>query len=457
MARRIQRATEQPQRTETRGTGQEVDARELARRSTTLQAVLLDLHRQLGAAQSQADLARTMGLALTGSFACERLVVLRRSRASKQFESVAEIGDVPAALHESAPQLAARMAPFLPHVPPLAPLLPAFSEAVQDAAQRLDGLGFVRAAWLHVDKQIEWLVFVGPKLSGEEFDAFDLSLLRATFDAATLACSKLLLVDKLEERNRELLAANHRLQQIDDIKTAILYGVSHELRSPLARILGYAEALRDDVVNAAETREFLDVIVGNTHQLAARIEDSLRFAELVGGRNTPHRQQVSLHELLPTESEAHQDDARARGVHLTTVCDPLVVLTDPQHVRLILKCLIENAVRFTPEGGQVSVEAHPAGAGADIRVVDTGPGIPEEARDRIWRAFETSDVSLQREEPGLGLGLALARRLAAELGVQLELERTGPEGSVFVLRFSDAAAAPAAPAFLHASVQSVPR
>lgn len=349
MARKIQRPTGQPQRTEVRVEGREPDARELTRRSTTLQAVLLDLHRQLGAAESQADLARTMGLALTGSFACERLVVLRRSRASKQFASVAEIGDVPAALHESAPQLAARMAPFLPHVAPLAPLLPAFSEAVQDAAQRLTGLGFVRAAWLHVDKQVEWLVFVGPKLSGEEYDAFDLSLLRATFDAATLACSKLLLLDKLEERNRELLAANHRLQQIDDLKTAILYGVSHELRSPLARILGYTEALRDDVVSPAETREFLDIIVGNTHQLAARIEDALRFAELIGGRNAPHRQQVQLHELLQAEADAHVDDARARGVHLATVSDPLVVLTDPHHVSMILKCLIENAVRFTPK------------------------------------------------------------------------------------------------------------
>jgi signal transduction histidine kinase len=418
-----------------------------------LQAVLLDLHRQLGAAHSQADLARTMGLALTGSFACERLVVLRRSRVSKQFESVAEIGDIPATLHEAAPQLAARIAPFLPHVAPLAPLLPPFSEAVQDAAQRLSALGFARAAWLHVDKQVEWLVLVGPKLSGDAYDAFDLSLLRATFDAATLACSKLLLLDKLEERNRELVAANHRLQQIDDLKTAILYGVSHELRSPLARILGYAEALRDDEVGSHDTREFLDIIVSNTHQLAARIEDSLRFAELIGGRTAPHRQQVPLHDLLRAEADAHLDAAAARGVHIVTACDPLVVLTDPHHVRLILKCLIENAVRFTPEGGQITVEARPAGAGADIRVADTGAGIPEEARDRIWRAFETGDVTLQREQPGLGLGLALATRLAAELGVQLELERTGPAGSVFVVRFPDAAAGNPAPARVHASVQ----
>ncbi len=171
------------------------DTRELARRSMTLQAVMLDLHRQLAGAQSQADLARTMGLALTGSFACERLVVLRRGRGNKHFESVAEIGDVPAALHEEAPSLAARIAPFLPHVGQLAPLLPPFADAAADAAQRLSALGFVRTAWLNVEKQIDWLVLVGPKLSGSEYDTFDTSLLRATLDAAGLASSKLLLVD----------------------------------------------------------------------------------------------------------------------------------------------------------------------------------------------------------------------------------------------------------------------
>src|SRR5262245_14659384 len=136
----------------------------------TLQNVMLDLHRQLAAVQSQADLARIMGLALTGSFACERLIVLRRDRTSKHFESVAEIGDVPAELHEEAPAIAARIAPFLPHVPLLAPLQPPFADAAAAPVQRLAALGFVRAVWLNVEKQVDWLVIVGPQLSAEEYD-----------------------------------------------------------------------------------------------------------------------------------------------------------------------------------------------------------------------------------------------------------------------------------------------
>jgi signal transduction histidine kinase len=433
------------------------DTHELARRSMTLQNVMLDLHRQLASAQSQADLARTMALALTGSFACERLAVLRRVRGGRGFESVAEIGDVPATLHESAPGLAQRLAPFLPHLPPLVPLLPPFSEAVAETAQALAAQGFVRAAWLNVEKQMDWLVLVGPKLAGNDYDEFDASLLRATLDAAFLACSRLLLVDALEERNRELVSANRRLLQIDDLKTAILLGVSHELRTPLTRILSFAEALRDAETTAGEKRDFLDVIIANTRSLTGSIEDALCFAELIGGRVEPQRQPVQLHEIVDEAVATYAPAAEASSVHLTSRSQPLVVLSDPSWVRMILKCLVDNAVKFTPPGGEVCVEVAAVDAGAAIRVVDTGPGIPDEARERIWQLFEHGDVSLQREQGGLGLGLALAQRLASELGVRLELLHSSAAGSVFGVHFTDAAAAGATSAATRATVAGLRR
>ena len=419
------------------------DTRELARRSMTLQSVMLDLHRQLAAVESQSDLARTLGLALTGSFACERLVVLRRDRSTKRFESVAEIGDVPAALHEDAPTLAARVAPFLAHMPLLTPLLPPFSETVAEPVQRLSALGFVRAVWLNVEKQVDWLVLVGPKLSGDEYDTFDVSLLRATLDATTLACSRLLLVDALEERNRQMAAANKRLQQIDDLKTAILAGVNHEMRTPLQRILMYAETLRDEAPRQEEAKQFLDVILDNTKRLGARIGEALSFAELIGDRRAPQAQQVSLSEVARAAVERHQESASAQSIEVQTRFEELAVMSDPQYVQMILDCLVDNAVKFTPPGGEVTIEVAPHGAGAMVRVGDTGPGIPEEARDRIWRLFEHGDLSSSREPAGLGLGLALAQRLAAELGVRLELLQSSAAGSVFGLFFGDAAPAEA--------------
>lgn len=447
-ARRKSPATSPAPRTPQRGgrLQQLVDAgdtRELARRAMTLQTVMLDLHRQLAGSASQADLARSMGLALTGSFACERLVVLRRDRVHRHFESVAEIGDVPSALHEEAPGLAAQVAPFLPHVPPLSPLLPAAADAVTAAATRLSGLGFERAAWLNVEKQVDWLVLVGPKLTGAKYDEFDVSLLRATFDAAALACSRLLLVDTLEDRNHELSAANQRLLQIDDLKSAILNGVGDALRTPLARILSYAEALRDDEVAAEDSRGFLEIIVTNTRRLAIRIDQALHYAGLVDGRSQPKPERVLLGDLVAEVVVAREQDAVARSVQLTADCAPLAVHTDPSFLRLAVDCLLDNALRFTPADGLVRLEVVADGAGATIRVTDTGPGIPAEARDRIWHLFETGDLSLRREKRGMGVGLALASRLASDLGIKIALVRSDETGSSFALHFTDAAPVPA--------------
>ena len=419
----------------------QAEPRDLGRRNAAVQAVLLDLHRQLGAAETQADLARTLGLVLTGSFACERLAVLRRARGGGHFESVAEIGDVPAALHEEAPALAARLAPFLPHLQPLVPLLPAFAAAVAEPAERLSALGFARAAWLNVEKQVEFLVLAGPKLSGADYDELDTSLLRATLDAMRLACARLLLVDALEERNHELTLANRRLQRIDDLKTAILSGVSHELRTPLTRIVSYTEALRAGEASDEDTPDFLDIILDSAHRLTERIDNALHFAAVVGGRTAPQLQPVPLHDVVRAAAAAEAGNATSRSLRLVTRLEPLAAHTDPEYVRMILKCLLDNALRFTPEGGEVCVEATRAAAGIVLRVSDTGPGIPPEARDRIFSLFEPGDASLQREGEGLGLGLALARRLADQIGARLELERTGEAGSTFSLVLDAASAA----------------
>ena len=415
------------------------DTRELARRALTLQTVMLDLHRQLAGATSQPELARTMALALTGSFACERLAILRRDRAGRRFESVAEIGDVPVTLHQTGAALALRVAPFLPHMPLLSPLLPAVADAVADAAQQLHALGFERAAWLNVEKQVDWLVLVGPKLTGTAYDEFDISLLRATFDAAALACSRLLLVDALEERNHQLSNANRRLLQIDELKSAILHGVGDELRSPLARVLSYAEALRDAEVGVEDTRQFLDVIVDNTRHLGQRVNEAIGFARLVSGDHTPASRRVWLPQLLEDVASRYRSDAETRGLTLQVTAAPLAVLTDDGYLRQVIECLVTNALKFTPAGGSVELLAAPHGDGATVHIRDTGHGIPEEARDQIWHLFETGDLSLAREQRGLGLGLALAKRLATEIGAHIELVRSDGGGSVFAVVLPDAA------------------
>lgn len=432
------------------------DTGELARRAMTLQSVLLDLHRQLAAQKSLAELARTMALALVGSFACERLVVLRRDGARQRFGTVASRGDVSEALLQAAPEIATMLAPFLPHVEPLAVLQPPFAAALAPTAARCQELGLVRAAWLNVERQIDWVVLVGPKLSQREYDEFDRSMLQATFDATWLACSRLLLVGALQDSNRELRDANQRLLSIDDLKSAILIGVSHELRTPLTRITSYAEAIRDTDLAGEEQRACTDIILAAAAKLSSHVDRALAFAHLIGGRTVPKCERVSLHQCVEDVVVLGAAEANARGVALEQRCTPIVALTDPDYVRMILKNLVDNALKFSPRGGRVQVELVLEGEGAALTVSDTGPGIPPEAQTRIWRLFEHGDTSLRRESEGLGLGLALAQRLALELRIDLLLARTGPEGSVFRVHFPSAAPAEADARRLAAAAGAAP-
>jgi signal transduction histidine kinase len=180
---------------------------------------------------------------------------------------------------------------------------------VETAARQATQLGIVRAAWLNVDDHVDWLVLAGPKLSGVEYDEFDRAMLQATFDATALACSRLLLVDALQLRNHELEEANARLVHIDDLKSAILIGVGHEMRTPLTRIQSYGEALRAGEVAPDETKAFLDVILRSTQQLAAHVDSALSYAQLIGGRTAPKRKRVALHTVVEDAVDAQRPSA----------------------------------------------------------------------------------------------------------------------------------------------------
>ena len=414
------------------------DSQELARRTFTLQSVALDLHRQFAHVDSPEELARVLSLVLMGSYACNRLAILRCDDKRQGFQLVAHAGDVEPARMNDVRGCCRNLAPLLPHQQLLSPLMPPFSTSTHDIAHTLDTLGFERIAWLDVDGQMQFIVLFGGKMTSLPWDEFDVSILRATFDAAHLACSKLLLVKELEQRNDQLQEANERLLGIDDLKSAILSGVSHELRTPLTRILSYAETLHESSSQDAETREFLGVILNNTKQLSGLVDESLHFAELIGGRTQPKRERVSLHDAIEDIIVRSQPDAHNHMIRIDSECEAYFALSDASYVRVILRTLMSNALKFTPRGGVIRVDLVAEEQGASILVKDSGEGIPEETRDRIWRLFEQGDMSLRREAEGLGLGLALAQRLAHELEVKLELLQSGANGSTFRVHFQHA-------------------
>jgi signal transduction histidine kinase len=168
------------------------------------------------------------------------------------------------------------------------------------------------------------------------------------------------------------------------------------------------------------------------------VDEALHFAELIGARTKPKRERVSLHSAVEDIVVRSKPEANSKSIRIVSQCEPHFALSDSSYVRVILRTLMSNALKFTPRGGLIRIELVAEDQGASILLKDSGPGIPTETRERIWRLFEQGDMTLRREAEGLGLGLALAQRLAHELAVELELQETGESGSTFRVHFQHA-------------------
>ena len=238
-----------------------------------------------------------------------------------------------------------------------------------------------------------------------------------------------------------------RETEIERMKSEFLSNVSHELRTPLTPIKGYAEVLARRDVGADATRNFAGQILDATGRLERIVATIVDFAALDSGRLELLPQPVVLHELveqLLTEWRAEYPGREFRRRIGKTLPAAQV---DPDMLRRCLNELVSNAVKFSPDGGPIGVtatEVHDADSRPMIRVSvrDRGVGIEPEMAARIFRDFFQADASETRHYGGLGLGLALVRRIVEGLDGHVDVDSKVGEGSTFHLLFpiADAAA-----------------
>ncbi|MFI7339122.1 sensor histidine kinase [Streptomyces sp. NPDC050085] len=222
------------------------------------------------------------------------------------------------------------------------------------------------------------------------------------------------------------------LQEAEDRQRRLTGDIAHELRTPLANLRGYLEALRDGVVEP--TPELLDSLHREA-LLQQRIVDDLQDLALAeAGALTYHRAPVALRELLDTCRTAHRQQAEDAGVRVElAAARPVFVHGDPDRLRQVLGNLVVNALRVTAPGGVVTLALNAQGDRAVIEVRDTGTGIrPEDLPhlfDRFWRA----DAARGRATGGSGLGLAVAHRIVADHDGTIEVASTLGAGSTFTV------------------------
>ncbi len=258
---------------------------------------------------------------------------------------------------------------------------------------------------------------------------------------------------------RELEDARERAEAASRAKSQFLATMSHELRTPLNAIIGFSQVLANRAFGdlSERQREHVGLIRASGARLLAMIDGVLEFARAETGRLDlePTRFDFAplAREVLAAVEAAARDKRIALGADIPPELPP--VRADRAKLRLILLSLLSNAVKFTRDGGRVTlgalIEPGPdGGARAQLRiaVADTGIGIRREDQERIFRVFERVDASEAREQPGAGLGLALADRLVRLHGGRIRVESTGTagEGSVFVVVIPLEPDGPAGPA-----------
>jgi signal transduction histidine kinase len=233
-------------------------------------------------------------------------------------------------------------------------------------------------------------------------------------------------ISHLSERFNEMAS---ELQAADALERNFLMTVSHELRTPLTAIRGHVEALLEGVVEDEEARSYsLEVISLEAERLERLVRDVLDLAKLDTHRFSLLREEVDLQRLVDRAYSAYGEEARRRGIDYSRSVSATPVLeTDGDRVLQVISNLLANAFRWTPDGGRVGLALTQVDGTVRIAVDDSGPGIPAEERERIFRPFWS------RDGHGTGLGLAIANELAAALGGEIELQSEAGKGSRFEL------------------------
>jgi signal transduction histidine kinase len=255
---------------------------------------------------------------------------------------------------------------------------------------------------------------------------------------------------RLTLENRGLV---HRLQEANRIKTEFINGMSHEVRTPLGHVMGFTEILQDTLEGLTDKqRGYLDKIRDAANRLLRLFDDVLQFSVLRSGDIQVKPEMLPLDSIVSRVVEDQASAAAARSIAVDAPAAGLEAHMDPEVSEKILTLLLDNAIKFTPEGGRVDIRAEavmaserlpevehasPTGRWLRVGVSDTGPGVPDADRARIFEVFEQGDSSLSRSHEGTGLGLALARSLARIHGGDVILEKSSAEGSTFCMILPD--------------------
>ena len=223
----------------------------------------------------------------------------------------------------------------------------------------------------------------------------------------------------------------------EDMRKEFVANVSHELRTPLTNVRSYAETLRDNEDIPRDTENgFLDIIISETDRMTRIVQDLLTLSRLDSGRAEIKMVRFSLLEAIESVCKAVELEAQRRGHTLVRqygLTLPMI-MGDRSRLEQVMMNVIGNSIKYTPDGGTITVDAGISGKNVWIEVSDTGIGIPKKDRERIFDRFYRVDKARSRESGGTGLGLSIAREIVARHHGTIALtDHDGPGATVRIV------------------------
>jgi signal transduction histidine kinase len=356
-----------------------------------------------------------------------------------------EIGDLADALQRMTEQLSARLVALEEDDQLLRAVIDALDEAVVavDVRRSVVRVNDTARRLLALKGRLPFSIDLLPR-SPELRDALDAALAGETVSELeiTIGGRTLAITARPLAHGGAVLAAFDltELRRLETIRRDFVANVSHELKTPLTVIGGFAETLADSGLDQAQRDGFARTIIANVRRMQRIVDDLLDLSRIESGGWVPAPLTVDLATATAEAIAPCRDSASEKNITLgiDVAPDAATASVDPTALRQVIANFAENAIRYTPSGGRVTVFTSREGNGVWVGVRDTGIGIGAEHLPRIFERFYRVDPARSREAGGTGLGLAIVRHLAEAHGGRVRAESTPGRGTTVAAYFPDA-------------------
>jgi signal transduction histidine kinase len=267
----------------------------------------------------------------------------------------------------------------------------------------------------------------------DAFSESDIQLMTIAAAQVSVAIANARLFETLEERAAELAVAYEELKENDRLKDELVQNVSHELRTPLTFVRGYVDLLLEGAMGtiSPEQENALQIIARKSSEITRLVEDIMSLQRI--DRSNLVREQFYMSDFLQSVVELHRMSARERGLNLLFELsgEGGIVEADKGRITQVLDNLIGNAMKFSPDGGTITVKMVRRPEDVMVSISDEGIGIPEAKLIRVFERFYQVDGSSRRRFGGTGIGLALVKRIVEAHDGEIWVESKESHGSSF--------------------------